>query len=286
MIFSGFADEAGKDLDSQIRATKELGWSHIEVRNVNGTQFTSLTDAEYRDAAGRLDAAGVRVSALGSALANWARPITADFQQDLDDMKIAVPRMRELGTQYIRAMSWPNDPDKPMDEDAWGDEAVRRMKELAKLAEDGGVTIAIENCDGWASLSPKHYAAFIERVGSPAVKCVYDTGNAASHGRTDTWDWYTAAKPHIGYIHIKAHTGPEAAGPTHTYPDDPSSTSLVGETLKDLIGGGYDGIVSIEPHLKAVVHEGKEISDEEAALQTYVEYGRRVMRLVEEARAG
>ena len=36
--------------------------------------------------------------------------------------------------------------------------------------------------------------------------------------------------------------------------------------------------------MKAVVHEGKQITDVEAAYQTYVEYGRRVMHLVEEAR--
>ncbi|RKY76941.1 sugar phosphate isomerase/epimerase, partial [candidate division KSB1 bacterium] len=30
MFFTGIADEAGKSLDVQIRAHKELGWDHIE----------------------------------------------------------------------------------------------------------------------------------------------------------------------------------------------------------------------------------------------------------------
>ncbi len=32
--YTGFADEAGVDLDTQIRVTKELGWNAIKMRNV------------------------------------------------------------------------------------------------------------------------------------------------------------------------------------------------------------------------------------------------------------
>ena len=47
MYYSGIADEAGKDLATQIRAHKELGWSHIEMRTVDGVQFTDLTDDQF-----------------------------------------------------------------------------------------------------------------------------------------------------------------------------------------------------------------------------------------------
>ena len=47
----------------------------------------------------------------------------------------------------------------------------------------------------------------------------------------------------------------------------------------------YDGGISIEPHMAAVVHEGKE-SSAEAMYRTYTEYGRRLMALVEKAKKG
>ena len=59
----------------------------------------------------------------------------------------------------------------------------------------------------------------------------------------------------------------------------------VREIVRDLVGRGYEGGMSIEPHLAAVVHLAKEASDPEAAYRMYVEYGRRLMQLVDEERA-
>src|SRR6185503_15552096 len=36
MYLTGFADEAARDIDAQIRATLELGWRSIESRNIDG----------------------------------------------------------------------------------------------------------------------------------------------------------------------------------------------------------------------------------------------------------
>ncbi len=277
MIFSGISDEAGKGLDAQIRAHKELGWGYVELRNVDGTQFTDLTDEQFDAACATLAAADMKVSSFASGIANWACKITDPLTKSAETLARSIPRMQKLGTRFIRAMSFPNN---GLTEDDWRDEVVRRMKELGRVAADGGVTIVVENCDGWASSSAENYGRFFELIGSPAVKAVYDTGNPASHGLTDTWKWYQAAKPHIAYIHIKAHTGPVDDGRgEHVWPD--VGASCIDETLTDLIADGYDGFVSIEPHLKAIIHEGQQITNEEAALRTYVEYGRRLTALAE-----
>ncbi|NRA40619.1 MAG: sugar phosphate isomerase/epimerase, partial [Planctomycetes bacterium] len=84
MYISGIADEAGRDIDSQIRAHTELGLKHIEVRFVGDQQFTQLSDEEFDAVISQLDAAGLQISCYGSAIANWARPITGDFQEDID----------------------------------------------------------------------------------------------------------------------------------------------------------------------------------------------------------
>ena len=55
----------------------------------------------------------------------------------------------------------------------------------------------------------------------------------------------------------------------------------VREIVGDLLRTGYDGGLSIEPHLAAVVHTAQ-VADSEARLyESYVEYGRRFMKLVE-----
>ena len=276
-IFSGIADEAGKDIDSQIRAHKMLGWEFIEIRTVDGVQFTDVTDEKFDEIGEKLADARMRVSCFASGIANRACKVTEPVEKSIEALNRAIPRMHDLDTEYIRAMSYPNN---GLPEEQWRDEAVRRMKALGQMAEDAGIIIVVENCDGWASTSPENYARFFEMVDCPAVRAVYDTGNPASHGHTNTWDWYLRSKPHIAYVHIKAHTDRQGDKKgKHVWPD--AGASKVVETLQDLLAHGYHGFVSIEPHLKAIIHEGKKITDAEAALLTYVEYGQRLMRLVE-----
>lgn len=277
-IFSGICDEAGKDLATQIRAHKELGWKYMELRTVDGTQFTDLSPEAFAKAKADLEAADMKVSCFASGIANWACSITDPLEKSTITLERAIGRMHILGTRFIRVMSWPNN-SKAVDNAEWRAAAVHRMKVLGAMAEKAGIVIAVENCDGWASTSPEAYGEFFEAVNSPAVKAVYDTGNPCSHGHTNTWDWYQRCKKHIGMIHIKAHTGPrsETDKGDHTFPD--VGNSCVAETLKDLHADGYCGFVSIEPHLKAVAHEGKQITEAEAAYATYVEYGRRLMAM-------
>lgn len=272
--WSGIADEAGKSLATQTRAHQELGWNFIEIRNVDGQQFTDIPDAKFDLCCRQLEEAGLKVSCFASGIANWATKITDDFHLSIDTLERAMKRMQRLDTKHIRVMSYPND---GLSDDDWRDECVRRMKELGARAQSANRVLVVENCDGWASTSPENYARFFQLVDLPSVQAVYDTGNPASHGDANTWNWYQAARPHLAYLHIKAHTiGTDAQ---HTWPD--SGESCIVETLRDLSSAGYDGFISIEPHLKAVVHEGKTISDEDAAYQTYVEYGQRLMKLAE-----
>lgn len=142
------------------------------------------------------------------------------------------------------------------------------------MAEEGGITLLVENCDGWAVTSAENYGRFFEEVNSPAVKSVYDAGNPGSHGHTNTWEWYQLAKPHIAYIHIKAHSGP---GGAHQWPD--AGHSCIRETLADQIADAYTGFVSIEPHVNSIIHAGK-AGDQNSAYSSYVEYGRRLRGLV------
>ena len=82
--YSGYADEASAALDTQIRATKEVGWSHIEMRNVEVPGFPAgnlhdISDAAFEELVGHLDAAGVRVNSLGSSIATGGKDIRKPF---------------------------------------------------------------------------------------------------------------------------------------------------------------------------------------------------------------
>jgi sugar phosphate isomerase/epimerase len=154
---------------------------------------------------------------------------------------------------------------------------VSRLKVLAQMAADGGVTLVHENCNGWGGEGPENTLQLLELVDSPALKLVWDTGNPVAHDQ-DAWEYYSAVKEHIVYVHIK--DGKKVDGKMqYTYCGE--GDGAVEDTLRDLISRGYEGGFSIEPHLAAIVHEGKAASEAEVAFEKYVEYGKRLMAIVE-----
>ncbi len=280
MFYSGISDEAGQGIETQIKAHQELGWKHLELRMVDGQNITQISDEQFDDVYAKVTEAGMEVSCFGSAVANWARPITCDAQIDLDDLEGAIPRMKRFGTEFIRVMSYPNDPDNPVGEGEWRDEAIRRMKALAKIAEDEGVILAHENCSGWGGLSAENSNILLDEVGSPALKVVFDTGNPVTYGQ-DAWDYYKAVQKDTVYVHIKDVK--RVDGEDH-YCYCGEGQGHVREIIADLLKNGYEGGFSIEPHLAAVIHTGQKADNAAELYQSYTEYGRRFMAVVEEAR--
>ena len=276
MFFSGISDEAGQPIDVQIRAHQELGWQHLELRMVDGENITQLSDKKFDEVYDRVSDAGIKVSCFGSAIANWARPITIDPQIDIDDLKKAIPRMKRFDTPFIRVMSYPNDTDKPLDDGAWRRESIKRMKTLAEIAEGDGVILAHENCSGWGGLSAENSNILLGEVGSPALKVVFDTGNPVTYGQ-DAWDYYQKVYDGIVYVHIK--DAKRVDGEDH-YCYCGEGAGYVKEIMGDLQAKGYDGGISIEPHLAAVIHTGQQAANAERLYESYTEYGRRLMQIV------
>jgi len=282
MFFSGISDEAGQSIDVQIRAHQELGWKHLELRMVDGKNITQLPEAQFDEACAKIEAASMAVSCFGSAIANWARPITCDPDIDVVDLRGAIPRMHKLKTPYIRVMSYPNDPDSPIAERDWRKEAIRRMKELARIAEDNGITLVHENCSGWGGLSSENSNILLGEVASPALKVVFDTGNPVTYGQ-NAWDYYLDVYDDIVYVHVKDARKVDGQD-IYTYCGE--GDGYVREILSDLLAKGYDGGISIEPHLAAVIHTGQQANSEEQLYATYTEYGRRLMAIVDEVGHG
>ena len=275
MYFFFFFDEAGEAIDTQIKAHRELDWKHIELRNVDGVNLTDLSDEAFDEVAEKVTDAGLGVSDFGSQLCKRARAISAQPEVDRHELLRAIPRMQEMGCRFIRTMSYPN---AGWPEDKWRDEVVARLKVLADIAEEANVVLVHENCHGWAGQGPEQTLELLERVDSPSLRLVWDTGNPVGNDQ-DPWAYYEAVRDYIVYVHIKDAVK-ENGDVRYTWPGE--GEGCVREVIGDLLERGYDGGFSIEPHLAAIVHEGKAASEEESAYQQYVEYGQRLMALVEE----
>jgi len=279
--FTGFADEAGKSLAEQIAVVQEAGWNSIELRSLSGTNVCDLTDAQWEEAWGRMQHENISIAAFGGQIANWARPITTDFQVDIDELRRAAPRMRAAGVNILRVMSYPNAANDPWPTTAWKAEVIRRLSELAKMAEDLGVILGHENCSGYGGIGPEQYLELAEAIDSPAFKLAFDTGNSSSHaGELEAgWRYYDMCKEHIVHIHIKSYKRGDD-GKLHTcFPDEDRNQQRI---LADMKARGYDGWVSIEPHIAAAIHAGKDVEDAAAARSIWLEYARRLEGIVQD----
>jgi sugar phosphate isomerase/epimerase len=295
MYLTGFADEAAPDIDGQIRATKELGWQAIEARNVDGTNIHDVSEAVFEEVAGKLQDAGVQINCFGSAIANWGKSVTDPFDITLEEVNRAIPRMQRLGTKLIRIMSYAvldgHAPDDQMEE-----ERFRRLRILHQAFTDAGLTPVHENCMNYGGMSWKHTLRLIENV--PGLKLVFDTGNPVftddrakpkPHPKQSSWEFYSHVKEHIAYVHIKdgrfvGESGGLFPRVEYTFPGEGDGDVV--RIVRDLLESGYDGGLSIEPHLSVVHHDESVVSEEEQRFDNYVEYGHRMERIVSESNNG
>jgi sugar phosphate isomerase/epimerase len=291
MILTGIGDEAGDALDAQIAATLELGWRHLEARNVlvaghSKTNLHDLPDPAFDQVADRLAQAGVQVHCFGSTIMNWARRVSDPFDATLAEVERAIPRMQRLGTRLVRIMSF-----KP-DDDAYRIPAAvfERVKEVTQRFLDAGLQPVHENCMNHGGMSPHHALELLDRV--PGLRWVFDTANpvfnpdrskAKPWPQQDPWEFWTLVRDHVAHIHVKdAVWNPAKHNADYCWPGE--GQGRVRDILRDALTRGYDAGISIEPHMVVVFHDAAATTDDAAQRVNYVEYGRRLERLLREIR--
>jgi sugar phosphate isomerase/epimerase len=290
MILTGIADEAGALIDTQIKATKELGWKHIEARSVEVEGFPKanlhdIDEAAFEIVEQKLAESRVEIYAFGSTIANWGKKVDDPF--DLADVERAIPRMQRLGTKFVRIMSYA----VREGNDQMEAERFRRINEITKRFLDAGLTPVHENCMNYGGMSWQHGLKLLENV--PGLKWVFDTANPVFNAdrskpdpqpKQDPWEFWTNIKEHVVHIHIKdAVWRPEKNDADYTLPGD--GDAAVKRILKDAFDGGYDAGISIEPHMAVVFHDDSKTASDEEVYDSYIRYGRRMMEVIDEVKA-
>jgi len=287
MFLLGIGDEAGSLLDTQIAATRALGWNHIEMRGVQipgfpKGNFHDIPEAAFEQAAAQLQAAGIQVHCFGSTIMNWAKKLADPFEITLAEVRRAIPRMQRLGTRYVRIMSF-----KPGDaDDTIPQECFQRVREVTRMFVDAGITPVHENCMNYGGMSWQHALQFIEQA--PGLRWVFDTANPVFNPdrskpkpwpRQDPWEFWTHVRDHVVHIHVKDATwNPARNDADYNWPGQ--GQGCVRQILADARARGYDAGVSIEPHMVVIFHDTQSGVSENDTKTNFIEYGRRLEKLV------
>jgi sugar phosphate isomerase/epimerase len=175
-----------------------------------------------------------------------------EYREHLDILRRSIAAAHALGARVIRTFTfWKQGELAPH-----FDEIVRRYAEPARIAAGEGVILGVEN-EPACYVGIGHEAAdFIEAVGSPAVKAVWDPGNAFWTGEERAVpDGYERIKPHIAHVHLK----------DVVRNDGESAATVLGDGQVDIPGqlallvrDGYTGCASLETHYRVKAHLSEE----------------------------
>ena len=194
-VLSAFADEASPMLDEQIKALQEEGISLIELRGVDGKNVSGLTIEEAANVKAKLDAAGIRLSALGSPYGKASLGQT--FDEHLASFKHGLDLCKVLDCKRIRMFSFY--PAGPVEEAR--EEVLRRLEIMLTLAEEAGVQLVHENEKGIYGDDTARNADLLNHFGA-RLGFAFDPANFVQCG-VNTLETYELLHDRITYMHIK-----------------------------------------------------------------------------------
>lgn len=242
---TGFADEIAHDLDEQIALLQKLNITHLEFRSAWGTKVLDLSREELESAKSKLDAANISLSAVGSDLGKIN--ITDPFEDHLERARHAIEVAKFFGTEYIRMFSFfIPEGDNPDDH---RDEVLTRTRAMVALAEEGGITLLHENEKGIYGDSPQRVRDLMLSIDSPRYRAIYDAANYVQTGFRPFEESWPVVKDYVDYIHIKDATAPSAEHPIGVITPAGQGAGQYPELIAELHRNGFEGFLSIEPHL-------------------------------------
>ncbi len=236
-IFSGFADEISPDFDEQLKLLNELGIKYLELRGAYGKNVSEFSDEMLDRLSEKLEKSGIGVSAIGSPVGKYE--ITEDYSIQLERFCRIIDIAKKMKTRYIRIFSYFM---KPCDFEKYKDEVIRRLFGFVKIAENEDIILLHENEKDIFGENAENCKYIFDNIKSPNLKGIFDPANFVQCG-VDTLKAFELLKEHIVYMHIKD------ALPNGEVVPAGMGIGRLPEIFGRLNADGYEGFVSLEPHL-------------------------------------
>ena len=220
---------------------------------VDGVNVSNLDDAQVDRAQAEVEKRGLKVSAIASPLFKCAldpsRPVQSgdlfgNKEEDLPTHMKKLPRAiaiaRRLKTDKIRVFSfW-----REKEPGRYVDDIVGHLKKAAAVAEKEKVSLLQENENACNGGYAEEVAEIVRRVGSPAMKVLWDPGNENYGGRSCYPEGYEKVKGLFAHVHLKDSVMGKD-GKVACVPIGEGKTPLK-EQIRALEKDGYAGLYTLE----------------------------------------
>ena len=258
MKLAVITDEIDSDLEHALDVMAEYGVQGAELRVLWDKNVTEASNDDWRRAKDLLDARGMTVVGIASPFYKCDLPgvesdspagsLHSASARGLGDQIALLERCFEaadfFGTNLIRVFSfWKRGMLTPALEETITD----TFAEPAAMAERAGKVLAIENEYACYLGTGAQTARVLAEIASPAVRAVWDPGNAYLDGERPFPNGYEAIKDFVAHVHVK-----DAAVATG---EIAPSWTILGQGDIDWVGqitalqqDGYTGWLSLETH--------------------------------------
>lgn len=236
---SGFADEISPQLSEQLDVLAKLDIHYLELRGVWGKNVLALDDNEVARVKSELDARGIGVSAIGSPIGKIK--IDDPFEPHVKDFRRALYLAEHLGSRYLRVFSF-FVPEGRADE--FRTQVMERLFVLLQEAKGHPVTLLHENERHIYGDIPRRCLDIHETIANPQLRMTFDPANFVMCDVRPFTDGYGLLAPYVDYVHIKDGL----AADKKVVPAGQGDGQLR-ELLRALKARGFDGFLSLEPHL-------------------------------------
>jgi len=177
------------------------------------------------------------------------------YQKHMDGLKRCIKIAKELGTNLVRVMSFRkemiifgyNGAEKWVASSGSWEKLLKLMEAPVRLAEDEGITLAVETGNNAMITSGWLGKKLIDDLGTNHLKIIWDIPNTLYCTEVPYPDAYEEIKDYIGHIHIKDCKANIARATVRFCPLGegdmaPYLESIAGALKKD----EYQGVISLE----------------------------------------
>lgn len=237
---SGFSDEIAKETDIQFEVLNRLGIEYFEPRGIDGMSISRLSDEEVYALKDKMKQHGIKVSAIGSPIGKMKPDVT--FEEHFEVFKRVVRTAKLLDARYIRMFSFFHDGSGEWTAEQ-REEVLARLRKMIQYAQEQDVILLHENEKDIYGDTADRCLDLMKELSCEHFRAIFDFANFVQCGQ-DTKDAYEKLKDYIEYIHVKDAMLADGSVVPAGYGD-----GNVEYILNDIITNGFNGFLSLEPHL-------------------------------------
>ena len=209
-------DGISRDLEHALKVMNETGLEYAELQFVWDKEIGDQTPEEIQKIKELITKYNVNVPIITrhnfvGMLVMATEPEDEAYQKHFEGLKRCIRIAKELGTDVVRIMSFRkemiifghNGAEKWVASTGSWEKLLKLMEAPIRLAEDEGITLAVETGNNAMITSGWLGRKLIDDLGTKNLKIIWDIPNTLYCTEIPYPDGYEEIKDHLGHIHIK-----------------------------------------------------------------------------------